>query len=798
MWHQRSWYDRVAFVTDKRPSPMGNPVTRTELSAHLASGEPRDLSTRDGIDRTAEFASAWAAFDRAASLRDQLNRQWSDACDVGFDASVTTFPDLRGEITVQMDWTHETTLAMNATARELGSSLNECLDLAVQETASVVSGALQAPDRDLLRFPLTISSEEFLAAYTRGEMTGLRPDHVQLIERCQPMSRPNQPRAGWETVHSALEFLIDLNAVPPAQPCVGAWAHMAGPQVLVDNPFTVDDLTIDPDGLVAPSKRVATYRIAGPAGLQSPPVRANPNVAFDLVPTFGPPPAGDGDFFSGRARRLFIVVRYLIEGFESSLGLRPSDVLDHWRATARVEAAALPTLPDWSVLRDSPGGSWQAEARAVVAESDVGIATTSGGAQLVIFVESNGEVYQRRIPAPTALNPRLAQGLGAEDATHSAVVRWGLSDFIFPPEKRRTGSGTRELGDGIVYLGESGLILQVKSRNTPGDKQGREGLWITKNVTKGASQAAGTLRQLRRQPALMTNQRGRPVLIDGNTASWIGVVIVDHPNPPSGIVPETSNGRIPFVTLLRRDWEFLFAQLGSTAAVAAYLHRVAGEPNELGDEPVRYYDLARKDLEAEPGLVREDWVASLQGAVSSRPLLPQQPAHASRGQVLFRMVLNDIAESPLTAAESDRLTLLGQLDGTPVAHQAEIGDRLISLLQQAPSVAPGNIKIDYRWLTDTQRPRQVAFTVCNQLSDQLRETFRQRLLLQHHRMTQFDWKNEESVTTGVLLTPNYVHPRGWDTTVLSLRGATSLTPAEVDSLEQFFDGAPSMPSEHEQ
>jgi len=56
-------------------------------------------------------------------------------------------------------------------------------------------------------------------------------------------------------------------------------------------------------------------------------------------------------------------------------------------------------------------------------------------------------------------------------------------------------------------------------------------------------------------------------------------------------------------------------------------------------------------------------------------------------------------------------------------------------------------------------------------------------------MTQFDWKNEESVTTGVLLTPNYVHPRGWDTTVLSLRGATSLTPADVDSLEQFFDGA---------
>jgi len=125
-------------VTDKPPSPIGNPVTQTELSAHLRSGEPRDLSTRDGIDRTTEFASAWAAFDSAASLRDQLNRQWSDACDVGFDASVTPFPDRRGEITVHMDWTHETTLAMNATARELGSSLAESLDLAVQETAFII------------------------------------------------------------------------------------------------------------------------------------------------------------------------------------------------------------------------------------------------------------------------------------------------------------------------------------------------------------------------------------------------------------------------------------------------------------------------------------------------------------------------------------------------------------------------------------------------------------------------------------------------------------------------------------
>jgi len=47
--------------------------------------------------------------------------------------------------------------------------------------------------------------------------------------------------------------------------------------------------------------------------------------------------------------------------------------------------------------------------------------------------------------------------------------------------------------------------------------------------------------------------------------------------------------------LLRRDWEFVFEQLKSTSAVIAYFDRVAGETVTLGNEFVRYYDLAQAD-----------------------------------------------------------------------------------------------------------------------------------------------------------------------------------------------------------
>jgi hypothetical protein len=116
----------------------------------------------------------------------------------------------------------------------------------------------------------------------------------------------------------------------------------------------------------------------------------------------------------------------------------------------------------------------------------------------------------------------------------------------------------------------------------------------------------------------LTNLRGRTVVFDGNNHRWLIVAVIDHANPPEGLQPPLS-GAHPAVVLLRRDWEFLFDQLKSTHAVGQYCERVAGEPLELGTEPLRYYELAQADAETEPQVLDGP------GPTISAPLLPLAP-----------------------------------------------------------------------------------------------------------------------------------------------------------------------------
>jgi hypothetical protein len=58
---------------------------------------------------------------------------------------------------------------------------------------------------------------------------------------------------------------------------------------------------------------------------------------------------------------------------------------------------------------------------------------------------------------------------------------------------------------------------------------------------------------------------------------------------------------MPAIALTRRDWDFLFDQLRSTTAVLNYLFRAAGKASvPLGEEPVRFYELAAADAAAPP------------------------------------------------------------------------------------------------------------------------------------------------------------------------------------------------------
>ena len=98
--------------------------------------------------------------------------------------------------------------------------------------------------------------------------------------------------------------------------------------------------------------------------------------------------------------------------------------------------------------------------------------------------------------------------------------------------------------------------------------------------------------------------------------------MIDHPNPPRDVFP-AKDPKGPNVVMLRRDWEFLWDQLRSAAAIVDYVHRVAGEdePLELGVETHRYFDLAGRDAVA-PATDLPAWIVRDRGRTHLGPAAP--------------------------------------------------------------------------------------------------------------------------------------------------------------------------------
>jgi len=183
--------------------------------------------------------------------------------------------------------------------------------------------------------------------------------------------------------------------------------------------------------------------------------------------------------------------------------------------------------------------------------------------ELTVMIRAGSKIAARRIPSATSLPTSMGQGYAAEAATRDAATLWGLPDFVYEAGEQRVGPGTRELGDGILIIGELGIVLQVKSRTASSSDPEKERRWLEKNIAQALAQGAGTIRQLGRKPAALTNLRGRTIDIDGSDHRWLVVVVIDHPGPPGGLQPPLAEAH-PSVVLLRRDWEFLFDQLKST------------------------------------------------------------------------------------------------------------------------------------------------------------------------------------------------------------------------------------------
>ncbi|MBE1575344.1 hypothetical protein ACFORH_33185 [Amycolatopsis roodepoortensis] len=420
------------------------------------------------------------------------------------------------------------------------------------------------------------------------------------------------------------------------------------------------------------------------------------------------------------------------------------------------------------------------------------------GEPLILVIKTAAGTAIRRIPDASPLPDAATQGYAAEDAVRDAAATWGLPDFVFPPEQQRTASGTRELGDGLLLVGDQAAVIQSKSRVGPTDKPERELSWLNKNVTKALSQGRGTVRRLKLAAAAMTNARGRTIQVAGGDYAWLTVVVVDHADPPRRYLPPPAPTDVPAIVILRRDWEFLFDHLRSTRAVLAYLRRAAGsDAVELGEEPRRYHEYALADIDAIPGAV-DPAVASLLDtkpwetlSVARAPLHPadhdEQAPH-----VMLRMIMEDVAETPIPEGrDADLLLMLAALDGLPVEHRTELGRTLIRFIESAAQhTKPGTLIHSRTVIPSPGDFTPLQFVVASRLSEEARDALMIRLQVLHHDYSTAigDW---EHCTLGVMLTPSAVPGRLWDTSTTALWGDQGQPPEVIEEARAIINEAAS-------
>ncbi|MEV5454844.1 hypothetical protein [Streptomyces sp. NPDC052535] len=401
-----------------------------------------------------------------------------------------------------------------------------------------------------------------------------------------------------------------------------------------------------------------------------------------------------------------------------------------------------------------------------------------------LIVETPNGPYMRRIPPALPLPSDVDHGAGAEDAVHTAATTWGMPDFVFQQVDHATkGSGRRELGDRLLLAGQRGAVVQVKARTIKPKPRAQETAWIQKVAAKAMNQAKGTVRQLRMLPADMVNGRGRTLHVDGNAYEWVAVFLLDHPQVPEEVQVALRPIGIPAITLTRRDWDFLFDQLRSTTAVLDYLFRAAAEePVPLGEEPVRFYELAAADAAAPPKDIDTELVGP-GGTLFSTPRLPQAPAGSdgTHAHLMIRIMLEDVATSLLSdsVAEDDRLTVLSDFDRLPVPARAEWGHLLLDMLRDVPDVPAEHCKWRFRRLVDEDRTRQLIVGAATRFDSVVQAAFSAYVQLRHHEVATRTGLAEESSTLGVLLTPRRDGVRPWDTSAVRVHGDLNLSEEEL-------------------
>ncbi|MGY1714071.1 hypothetical protein ACI78R_06410 [Geodermatophilus sp. SYSU D01106] len=741
------------------------------------------------------FSVARSHLARAQDGRSRINALWNAMRDnEAFSAWVESPEPLVREVLCAFEPDHalqrEADEAMATFLRDIKAALDACVLI----TANTVCRAIGSVDTEGHRMPLVAAPSVFDSLSAQGHLRGLRPDQIRTLRLLQPFSERLEHSEPTRTIardmaHLAagLEALSAWESSQGELPLFTAWASEANPEPDPRDGVRIQEIMADPAGPLDRPKRLARLTLyEGSAGVS---FGGNPNVSFDVILNAGPWPDDPNDNFSHRSHGLIVITRHLIDGLERSVSAPYRtdllDALDQHFPQGKVNT--------WLPVKFSSGEE-EEDARAAIAESDRSLATYLNGDGTLVYMRlaENGAVIGREIAPARDLPDVSRDGTAVEEATRAAAGRWGLRDLVLQPKVFAKGNGIRELGDGTILAGPRGISLQVKARGVTGDTPEKATRWTLKNAAQGLRQARGTIRTALLNPAVeLTNLRGRNVAIRGRSVAWVPVVVVDHPDlPPAGVIPPT-DPKGPSVVLTRRDWEFLWNQLRSATAIVDYIHRVADDrdPLELGAESNRYLDLAEKDAQAPPAEM-PDWIPETGAINTSHPLLPYDPAAAADrfGHAIFQQILEDIADTDFTGDETERITLLSNIDRVAVGERAELGRLLLRRLTRCAQVAPDGHRMDHRIMYIDMGSFQLTFTTMSQLTDYHLEIYRSWLLLRRQDFLQksgargpiYPW------TVGVLLTPRADGLRPWDTTAISTNGPPAYDAAEYARLTKVF------------
>lgn len=691
---------------------------------------------------------------------------------------VVTDPVGSGSLSAFLDWPPGGQLELTELFRTCVKELWSCLDALVVESVESFSVLNRVRNSDRRRFfPMADSDEGFQALLEESCMDGALRTHVAMVEECQPfqgVESDSHEIVRW--LRRGLKLLLEWDTALESGALMGAWATPVEPQVHVEAPVLVEGIEPEAPGPLVDEERVlARFQL----GSYTPDcdVFAQAGTYIDLCFTPGFVPADDEDTFERRLRLVLAVVTR----FAGSFALLSHEV----PGSRRVLPPDTGTSETWIHAAQS-SRRWSEQELAALAQSDIGLGRVEDAETLTLIVNTPDGVYERVIPNATPLRIHERRGAAAEIAVQDAVATWGLPDFVMRPSVERKGSGVREISDGLLVVGNRGIVVQSKAREVEPGTYEREKSWAVKQITAASKQIDGTIRRLRSDGAQMVNGRNRSVYIDGPAIDWVGVVIIEHPAPPREVAVPAHLGRSPIIALLRRDWEFLFDQLRSTYAVVQYLHRVRISVPVLGDEPERYYEFAAADAAASPGLV-DPSLLRRGSELWSMPLLPSAPAGSDdhEAHTMFRIMLEDIATSEFGPDRvEDWQRILASVDSLPVGHRTELGRLLLDALSTIAQAESGFSLWKMRTFLGGPDADQLGFVVCSALTDETRAGLSAWVRLRHHeRGESTDINTLTSV--GVLLTPRA--DGDWDTTVMMIQGDPELTDDELRSFRALWN-----------